>query len=141
MQNILVERYSRNPNIVRMLHKLPEPVNHDFGEGLDTAFNAMKKAGLVNPEIKELENAVVVTIEHRRIASLEQLALEYLQDHDEITNKILRELSGEDSENKVKKALQKLREQKTIEIIDPNANVFGYKYRKGENFSIHLAKE
>ncbi len=141
IQNILKERYSRNPNIVRMLHKLPEPVNHDIGEGLDTAFNAMKKAGLVNPEIKELENAVVVTIEHRRIASLEQLAIEYLQEHDEISNKILRELSGEESENKVKKALQKLREQRIIDVIDPEASVFGYKYRRGEIFSKHAASE
>jgi len=54
-----------------MLHKLPEPVNHDIGEGLNTAKNALHKAGLVQPTFRELENAFLVTIEHRPIASLE----------------------------------------------------------------------
>lgn len=128
--NILDERYSRNPNIVRMLHKLPDPVNHDIGEGLNTAYNEMRKAGLVPPDIQELENAVVVTLEHRKIASLIDVILEYLDEHPTVTNKIIRELSGEDSENKVKKAFEKLREQGSIEPVDPNASRFKFKYRK-----------
>ena len=39
LDNIYEERFSRNPNLVRMLHNLPDPVNHDIGEGLDTARN------------------------------------------------------------------------------------------------------
>lgn len=128
--NILDERYSRNPNIVRMLHKLPDPVNHDIGEGLNTAYNEMRKAGLVPPDIQELENAVVVTLEHRKIASLIDVILEYLDDHPTVTNKIIRELSGEDSENKVKKAFEKLREQGSIEPVDPDASRFKFEYRK-----------
>lgn len=135
IKNIRDERYSRNPNIVRLLHKLPDPVNHDIGEGLDTVFNSLKKAGLVPPEIIELENAVVLTVEHRRIASLEDIILEYLDEHGTVTNKVIRELSGEDSENKVKKALQKLRERGDIEPIDPNASPFKFEYRKTEKSS------
>ena len=37
--NIYDERFSRNPNLVRLLQNLPDPVNHDIGEGLDTARN------------------------------------------------------------------------------------------------------
>lgn len=129
LANILDERYSRNPTIVRLLHKLPDPPNHDIGEGLNTAYNAMRSAGLVEPQIKELENAVVVTIEHRKLASLEETILDYLKDHDEITNKIVRQLTGEGSENKVKKALQNLREQSSIEPVDPDANPFRFRYR------------
>ena len=66
-KNYLEERYARNPNLVRMLHKLPNPVNHDIGEGLNTASNAMRKAGLVAPSLAELDNAVVLTVEHRRM--------------------------------------------------------------------------
>ncbi len=44
------ERYARNPNIVRLLHNLPNPVNYDIGEGLNTSFNVMNQAGLVAPE-------------------------------------------------------------------------------------------
>lgn len=129
LKNIIDERYSRNPNIVRMLHKLPNPPNHDIGEGLNTAYNAMRKAGLVEPEIKELENAVLVTVEHRRIASLEDAIVEYLKDNDTVTNKIVRQLTGEDSENKVKKALQKLRRDDVIEVVDPSVSVYKYSYR------------
>lgn len=129
LKNIIDERYSRNPNIVRMLHKLPNPPNHDIGEGLNTAYNAMRKAGLVEPEIKELENAVLVTVEHRRIASLEDAIVEYLRENDTITNKIVRQLTGEDSENKVKKALQKLRREGVIEVVNPSVSVYKYSYR------------
>lgn len=45
IENIYTERFSRNANIVRMLHNLPDPVNHDIGEGLDTAKNELKKQG------------------------------------------------------------------------------------------------
>ncbi|WP_228509283.1 hypothetical protein [Xanthomonas phaseoli] len=47
VENLYEERFSRNPNVVRMLHNLPNPVNHDIGEGLDTAKNELKRAGLV----------------------------------------------------------------------------------------------
>jgi ATP-dependent DNA helicase RecG len=129
-QNILAERYSRNPILVRLLHKLPNPVNHDIGEGLNTAYNAMKTAGLVAPEINELENSVLVTIRHRKIASLEDIIMEYLTEHEFVTNKAIRELSGENSENKVKKAFQKLRASGRIEPIDPDARPYDFKYRK-----------
>lgn len=126
--NILTERYARNPNIVRALHKLPNPPNLDIGEGLNTAYNLMREAGLVEPEIKELDNAVLVTVRHKRIASLTDLAKEYLSENEIITNKVLRELSGEDSENKVKKALQRLREEGIIEPVNAGANAFKFKY-------------
>lgn len=89
----------------------------------------MREAGLVAPEIVELDKSVRVTVRHKRIASLAATAQEYLEENDFITNKILRELSGEDSENKVKKALQKLREDGVIEPVDPKANVFKFEYR------------
>lgn len=129
-KNYLEERYARNPNLVRMLHKLPNPVNHDIGEGLNTASNAMKKVGLISPVLTELDNAVVLTIEHRKIASLLDIIREYLQEHDTVSNKPIREISGEDSENKVKKAFEKLRENGEIEPVDPDASRFKFEYRK-----------
>jgi ATP-dependent DNA helicase RecG len=88
--NIYDERFSRNPNLVRMLHNLPDPVNHDIGEGLDTARNEMKKAGLVDPIIEETDNAVKITIKHKKIASLEDIIISYLSEDTKrtITNKI-----------------------------------------------------
>lgn len=131
VNNIYEERFSRNPNIVRMLHNLPNPVNHDIGEGLDTARNELRKAGLVAPEIQELENAVLVTIRHQRVATLEDIIMEFLTSGSNrvIANRDVRELSGEDDVNKVKKAFQKLRKQGLIEPEDANAHPFDFKYK------------
>lgn len=127
--NIFEERFSRNPNIQRMLHNLPNPVNHDIGEGLKTARDAMRKAGLVPPEIIELPNAVLVTIRHQRIASLEDIILRYLKNQEFITNKMVRALSGENDVNKVKKAFQKLRKNGLIEPENEKSKAFDFKYR------------
>ena len=131
-QNIYTERLSRNPNIVRLLHNLPNPVNHDIGEGLDTAKNEMKKAGLIEPIIEELDNSVRITIQHKKLASLEDIILKYLTEDSKnrtISNRIVRELSGEDDVNKIKKSFQKLRRLEKIEPVDPNASAFNYSYR------------
>ena len=129
--NIYDERFSRNPNLVRLLHNLPNPVNHDIGEGLDTARNEMKRAGLVDPLIEELDNTVKITISHKKLASLEDVILTYLNNESErtITNKVVREISGEDDVNKVKKAFQKLRELKKIDVVDSAAKPFQYSYK------------
>lgn len=133
--NIYEERFSRNPNIVRMLHNLPDPLNHDIGEGLDTARNEMKRAGLIAPIIQELDNSVKVTIKHKKLASIEDIILSYFKENKGqfLTNKKVRELSGEDDVNKVKKAFQKLRKLGEIEPVDPAANAFDFKYKKKDN--------
>jgi len=130
--NIYDERFSRNPNIVRMLHNLPNPLNHDIGEGLDTVKNELKKAGLVAPVFEERGNAFVVTMKHQRIASVEDVVMGYLSENPDslMTNKLARQLSGEDDINKVKKALQKLRADKKLALVDDNAKTFNYQYKK-----------
>jgi ATP-dependent DNA helicase RecG len=130
VENIYEERFSRNPNLVRMLHNLPNPVNHDIGEGLDTARNELKKAGLVAPEIRESDNAVIITIRHQKLAPLIDIILEYLQGNPgkAITSKIVRELSGEDDVNKIKRAFQRLRRRGDIIPVDDKASAFDFKY-------------
>ncbi|WP_081429996.1 RNA-binding domain-containing protein [Thiobacillus denitrificans] len=132
LDNLYEERFSRNPNLVRMLHNLPNPVNHDIGEGLDTAKNELKKAGLVEPIFEEKDNAFLVTIKHQRIASVEEVVLSYLEENPgtEITNKLVRQLSGEDDMQKVKLALQKLRAAGHIVPLDENASAFNFRYVK-----------
>ena len=132
LNNLYDERFSRNPNIVRMLHNLPDPVNHDIGEGLDTAKNELKKAGLVDPVFEEKGNAFIVTIKHQKLASVEDVILQYFTDNPDssISNKLVRQLSGEDDMQKVKLALQKLRANGDIKLEDENASAFNYRYVK-----------
>lgn len=130
VKNIYEDRFSRNPNIVRMLHNLPNPVNHDIGEGLDTAKNELKKAGLVEPEFAEKENQFVVIIKHKRIDSVIDVIVKYFEENPkaQITNKLIRRLSGEDDMQKVKKALVKLRTEGVIKLYDENVSRFNFSY-------------
>lgn len=132
IENLYDERFSRNPNMVRMLHNLPNPVNHDVGEGLDTARNELKKAGLIDPVFEEKANSFVVIIKHQKIASIEEVIIEYLNNNKdaEVTNKLIRTLSGESDMQKVKQALQKLRRNGVIKPKDINASRFNYSYIK-----------
>lgn len=135
INNIYDERYSRNPNIVRMLHKLPDPPNHDIGEGLNTVKNELLQVGLVPPIIEEKENSVVVTIKHTRIATLEQIIRDLFRDNPNrsITNKIVRIESGQQNINIVKKSLQALRKANYIKLKQNERSVFKYEYILDEN--------
>ena len=117
--NILDERFSRNGNLVRWVNKFPNPPNKDVGEGLNTAFAAMKKLQLRDPVIRETDHSVIVEIRHQKLASPEQMIMEYLDHNTEITNKLVRHMTGIGSENKVKSIFYRLAERKQIERV-PN---------------------
>lgn len=116
-QNVLHEQFARNPKIVRLVNKFPDPPNKDVGEGLNTAYEAMGKLRLKPPLITEKENSVLVTLRHESLGSPEQIVMEYLQTHDEITNGIARELTGIKSENTMKNVFYRLRDRSLIELI------------------------
>ena len=85
-QNILDERFARNGNLVRVINKFPNPPNKDVGEGLNTAFRAMKRLQLKEPEIVQREYSVLVVIRHEQLASPEERIMEYLETHHSIDN-------------------------------------------------------
>jgi ATP-dependent DNA helicase RecG len=116
-ENVLRERFARNGALVRWINKFPDPPNKDVGEGLRTAFEAMRSLELKPPEIQETENSVLVRIRHERLASPEQMIVEYLQTNDEITNSVVRELAGIGSENRVKTIFQRMIKAGEIESI------------------------
>lgn len=115
--NIRSERFSRNGSIVRLINKFPNPPNKDVGEGINSAFDAMKKRGLTDPEIHQKQNSVQIDIHHKRLGSLEEIIMAYLRDHEEVTNRIIRELSGVGSENTVKDAFKRLAKANQIERV------------------------
>ena len=47
-ENILDEQAARNPRLVRLINKFPNAPNKDVGEGLNTAFEAMRALRLQN---------------------------------------------------------------------------------------------
>ena len=118
-KNILKERFARNGNIVRIINKFPDPPNKDIGEGLNTAFEAMRNLRLKEPVVVEQENSVVVQIKHERLASAEDIVMEFLDSPDNkmITNRVARGLTGIKSENSMKLVFLRLRDRGLIEPV------------------------
>lgn len=130
-ENILKERFARNPKIVRILNKFPNAPNKDIGEGLNTTFEKMRELKLRDPMISETEAGVVVTLFHELLASPEQLILAYLGANSEINNAKAREVCREGSENKVKRYFEKLMAAGLIErISDRKGRATAYRLRQ-----------
>lgn len=132
VDNILQERCARNGNIVRIINKFPDPPNKDVGEGLNTAFEAMRKLRLKEPQITQDQQSVLVQIRHERLASPEEIVLEYLESRPEIKNSIARELCHIGSENAMKRVFQRLMKRNLIERV-PGKEGGAAAYRKKTN--------
>lgn len=121
LDNLLTDRFSRNPTINRLINKYPNPPNKDIGEGLKTTVRSMAEAKLKAPVFEQEDNYFVVTIEHTPLARPQEIVLEYLDAHDEITNAIARELTGINSENSMKDVFLALRKANKIERVPGKA--------------------
>jgi len=116
-QNILHQQFARNPVIVRLINKFPDPPNRDVGEGLRTAFNAMTRLKLKSPLIKDGQNSVTVVIRHEPLARPEEIVMNYLVTHREISNTKARQLTGMESGDAMKQVLYRLRDKELIEPV------------------------
>jgi ATP-dependent DNA helicase RecG len=133
-KNILDERFARNGSLVRIVNKFPDPPNQDVGEGLNTAFAAMRKLGLKPPAIEERPNSVLVIIRHEALASPETLILEYLEANATIRNKSARELCNISADYVVKDLFGRLVDRGLIERV-PGTDRGSTSYQQGPNFS------
>ncbi|MBL8205539.1 MAG: putative DNA binding domain-containing protein [Blastocatellia bacterium] len=129
VKNILDERFARNGNLVRVINKFPNPPNKDVGEGLNTAFEAMRNLRLKEPLITEKDSYVIVHIKHEKLASAEDIIMEYLSNSPSITNRVARDLTGIKSENSMKGVLLKLRDRGLIEPV-PGRSGFASAWQK-----------
>lgn len=127
-QNILDERFSRNPGLVRLINKFPNPPNKDVGEGLNTAFEYMQRLKLKPPLIKQEGGYVKVTLRHEPLATPEEAILKYLITHENIANRQARKVCFIESENKMKRILKTLVANGLLEPI-PNRSQFHAAYR------------
>lgn len=115
--NILDEQFARNGALVRLINKFPNPPNKDVGEGLNTAFEAMKRLRLKPPTFQETNSSLIVRIKHEPLATPEQSIMDYLENHDEITNRTARQLTGIGSENSMKVVFYRLRDRKLLRQV------------------------
>lgn len=127
--NILEERYSRNGILVRLINKFKNPPNKDVGEGLNTAFEAMKTMRLVDPEIRQAGMNVVVVLKHEPLASPETLIMEFLEENETIVNRQAREITNIGSENAMKHILRRMVDTGMLKVVQ-GKTVFDTKYVK-----------
>ena len=133
VDNILDERFARNQKVVRLANKFPDPPNKDVGEGLNTAFEAMRELQLKDPIVSQGNNGVLVTLRHEKLAEPEQAIINYLRSNAEINNRTARSITYIGSENKVKNIFRKMMEAQIIERI-PGRSQAKTGYTKGVNF-------
>lgn len=117
VNTLLDEQFARNPRLVRTANKFPNAPNKDVGEGLNTAFAAMRRIRLRDPEIREENNSVIVNIRHQRLASPAQIIVDYLDHNAEITNEIGRSITGLRRDVQVKDVFVQLRKRDLIEQV------------------------
>lgn len=127
--NILDERFARNGNIVRVVNKFPNPPNKDVGEGLNTAFRAMKRLQLREPEIIQKASSVLVAIRHEQLASPEERIMEYLSRHATISNGEAREICVVREDWRIRSIFSRLVEAGMIEKL-PGSTTSNTAYRK-----------
>jgi ATP-dependent DNA helicase RecG len=117
IENILNARFSRNAKLVRTLNRYRDAPNKDLGEGLNTAFQKMKEFGLKDPIITEEGNYLKVVLPHLPLAVPTAAIIDFLRQHDQISNRQARDLTGIRSENSVKTEFYKLRDEGHIERV------------------------
>jgi ATP-dependent DNA helicase RecG len=115
--NILDTQSARNPSLVRLINKFPNPPNKDVGEGLNTAFRAMEMLRLKPPVILEKDSSVLVVIRHEPLGSPEELVMKFMETNEEITNSLARDITGIKSENTMKNVFLRLKARNMLEPI------------------------
>lgn len=121
VERITKTQFARNPKLVRLINKFKNPPNKDVGEGLRTTFEVMDKLRLRKPLVEEKENSLMVVLRHESLGSPEQLVMEYLENHAEISNGIGREITGIKSENTMKEVFYRLRDRDQLEQVPGRA--------------------
>lgn len=130
-RNLPGARFSRNETIERMLHKFADAPNKNVGEGLVTAFEAMKAMRLAPPEVRETDDGVLVLIKHEPLDSPATIILRYLQDHETITNREACSITNYQSDTKMRRLLRSMIAQGALEQV-PGTTRGGFKYRLRE---------
>ena len=91
----------------------------------------MAKLRLKEPIIEEKDNTVLVIIKHEKLASPEELVVEYLIKNESITNRIGRDITGIKSENSMKRIFWKLRDAGMIYMVGAGSAAA---WKKTDNF-------
>jgi ATP-dependent DNA helicase RecG len=128
-ETILNDRFARNPIIERTLRKMPNPPNLDIGEGVDRMFNEMSKKNLYLPLYlprKYTPHSVCVVLFNEERVTYWDIVDKYLREHEDITNKEFRDITGLDT-LKASEFLKKWTKQQLLEKVGRSKKKTAYK--------------
>lgn len=114
VQNILDARFSRNPKLVRLLAKYPDAVNKDLGEGINTVFERMSKAGFVDPVLRDDGVNLYVTLKRAPKEDHSNVILKFVDKHGSITNRQALDILALEQPEQATNLFSKMREQKLL---------------------------
>lgn len=143
LENIVEERFSRNPIIVRILVDMG--FIESLGYGIDRMLQLMENEGLPRPEFEETANGFRVTLRgqgeelvsvgadpsrwvHLHLNERQERALNYLTEHDRITNRTFQDLCPDVSPETIRRDLAELvRRGLLLKIGDKKATYYIFK--------------
>jgi ATP-dependent DNA helicase RecG len=117
---------------VRIINKFSNPPNKDIGEGLNTAFDAMRKSGLMYPKIKQKENSVLVIIPNEKMPNSTDVLLNLLESHQILTAYEIDRKRIFESVYEKQKTIRKLKDDGVIESV-PGTSGSDTEYRLVRN--------
>lgn len=112
--NILDARFSRNPKLVRLLAKYPDAVNKDLGEGINTAFERMNKAGFIDPILHEDGVNLHVILKREPKEDHMNIIAKFVEKHGYITNRQALDILALDSSDQATNLFSKMRDQNKL---------------------------
>lgn len=118
VDNILDNRFSRNSKLVRLLSKYKSSPNRDLGEGMNTAFQKMRTAGLKDPEIFEDGNYVKVIFRHAPKDDDEKVIMAFIHKYGKINNRQALDILGLEKSEEITNIFSKMRIKKIIKRVE-----------------------
>ncbi len=114
VKNILDARFSRNPKLVRLLAKYPDAANKDLGEGINTVFERMSKAGFIDPILRDDGVNLYVTLKRAPKDDPISIINKFVEKHGYITNRQALDILALETSEQATILFSKMRDQKIL---------------------------
>jgi len=119
--NIRVERFARNPLILRTLNRFQTPPNLDIGEGVDRMFRAMKEKNLYEPlffpPTMRPNSVLLVLLNFQKVEYWDTVS-KYLDENYRVTNKEARSITSITDTIKMSRQLKQWVAKGLLEKVD-----------------------
>lgn len=112
--NIRDARFSRNPKLVRLLAKYPNAPNKDLGEGINTVYERMRKAGFIDPILNEDGVNLYVTLKRAPNDDPTSVIIKFVDKHGHITNRQALDILALEHSEQATTLFGKMRDQKIL---------------------------